>query len=373
MKGIINIFGDIGSGPFNTEGSPIVELVDVIAQVERQKQATEFTVYIKSLGGLVETGDQIFDYLKSLGKPITTFADTECASIATKIFLAGSIRIIKSSCFFMIHNPWGGNMGDADELIQYGKDLKKIENRLVNEYAQLTGTSVDSIAPLMKQETILTPEQAVDLGFATEIATVLEKKAVAYTNKFNIKNPKMAKEAITKDEVQGMFASFGKDLKKFFKKFGASALTLTTSTGSEIEFPDVAAGESPDVGDSALVDGSPIPDGEHTIDGNVYVFAGGKVKSIDKSSNADGEEMQALKDENATLTQQVQTLQTQLATAKTQKSDAEKAVNKLKKNYGKLQKLAGNFDFGGKKKKNEKGAKAKKKSGETRQILRDAL
>ena len=52
---------------------------------------------------------------------------------------------------------------------------------MVEFYSKSTGTEKEAIYPLMRNETYLTPEQAVNLGFATEIRKPM--KAVAYLNK----------------------------------------------------------------------------------------------------------------------------------------------------------------------------------------------
>ena len=55
-------------------------------QVKRQPEATRFDVYINSEGGLVDVGFDIYNYLRSLGLPITTIGSGMVASIATVNF-----------------------------------------------------------------------------------------------------------------------------------------------------------------------------------------------------------------------------------------------------------------------------------------------
>jgi ATP-dependent protease ClpP protease subunit len=86
MEGIIYINGQIGSTP--TEKG--VELIDIIQQVKAQEGALSFRVHINSEGGVVDTGFDIFNYLKSLQLPITTVGSGLVASIATVIFMAGT-------------------------------------------------------------------------------------------------------------------------------------------------------------------------------------------------------------------------------------------------------------------------------------------
>src|SRR5690554_1118295 len=104
MTGKIYINGLIGSD----EREKGVELVDVIAQVRKQPNASSFNVYINSEGGSLNIGFDIYNYLKSLGLPITTIGTGMVASIATVIFMAGQKRVVTPGTRFMIHFPMGG-------------------------------------------------------------------------------------------------------------------------------------------------------------------------------------------------------------------------------------------------------------------------
>ena len=116
MIGVLNIMGAIGQIP-DASGKtiePYVSFLNVVQQVEPQKGIDQIDVFINSPGGYVEEGDEIYQYLTGLkprGIKIKTHAENLCASIATKIFLAGDERIIYEGTKFIIHNPFGIAMG----------------------------------------------------------------------------------------------------------------------------------------------------------------------------------------------------------------------------------------------------------------------
>jgi ATP-dependent protease ClpP protease subunit len=114
MESVININGEIGVYAQTS-------LLSVVEQMKKTPDITSVKVIINSEGGEVETGFQIYDYLKSLNIPVTTVADGMCCSIATVIFMAGSKRIVKDSSVFMIHLPWGQTMGTAEEIALYDR------------------------------------------------------------------------------------------------------------------------------------------------------------------------------------------------------------------------------------------------------------
>lgn len=64
MIGTIYINGVIGQD---------TTLIDVIRQVKATKGTTEYLVKIDSVGGYVDAGKAIYDYLKGLDKPVTTY------------------------------------------------------------------------------------------------------------------------------------------------------------------------------------------------------------------------------------------------------------------------------------------------------------
>lgn len=92
MIGKIYITGTIGDFEEDGKVVPGINLIDIVGQVKAQPEATSFDVFINSEGGYVHIGFDILNYLRSLGKPITTIGTGIVASIATVIFMAGTQR-----------------------------------------------------------------------------------------------------------------------------------------------------------------------------------------------------------------------------------------------------------------------------------------
>lgn len=295
----IYIYGDIGWWQASDAADwGEITLTDVRNQYEAQKDAEEIHMHIHSPGGYVTEGFAIHDYIRSLGKPVTTIIEGMCYSIATVIALAGDTRKMTSNSDFMVHNPWGGAMGDSEEVQKYADDLKKLEQKVADFYAAKTNITSDEALELMKAETFMTPEEALEKGFITEIATVM--KAVA---KFNPKSNKMSDKALTKDEAEGLFKNWEKKFKSFFKP--KALKVVQDANANDIEFPDLEEDDTPSVGDKATIDGSPA-EGEHVMpSGETYVFTGGELTEIKPDEEEEGgdtsEEMQQLQDEVKSL------------------------------------------------------------------------
>ncbi len=308
MKAIISINGLIGT--FENEKG--IELADIVAQVQAQKDCTEIEVRIgNSAGGVVDTGFDIYNYLKSLNKPITTVIDDYCASITSVIFLAGNKRIMKPQAKLMIHTPWGKPEGDADFLQSYSAELRGIEKQLSKIYNQHTNIGEEALLMLMKNETEMSSEEAVKLGFATEIVT--QQPIVAYINNQN----KM---------------SLANKLKAMAKKLEDNKplnLTVQDATGKEVIFE--TENETPQVGDKATIDDAPANGNILMPSGETYVFENGELKEIKPKENANADENQLNKEQIAEMVNNAVT-------------EAMKPVNEAIENLAKVnEKLTDNY------------------------------
>lgn len=311
MKGFINIIGDIG---LNTPNG--VWLKDIVAQVQQQKEATSFEVLINSGGGSVDEGFAMYDYLKSLGKPITTIGIGMVASIATIPYASGDVRILKPGTKFLIHLPSGGVEGNADYIDQYAKALKAAQTRIADFYKTNLGLTDEAIYPMLERETILNPEEAKNIGFATTFETEIIAK-------FKIEKP-MNLNNEDKNWLEGMFG------KLLGKKSEMKNMTLTTADGKIVDFAKVEEGAQPSVGDEATIDGE-LANGEVLMStGETYMFEKGvltEIKTAETDAGEDGADIEALKAENEELKTEIAELKEQL---KAKDTDAENMVKEIK-------------------------------------------
>ena len=308
MEGNIYITGLIGS-IYDEVG---VELVDVIAQVKKQPDATSFNIHINSEGGVVDTGFDIFNYLKSLNVPLKTIGTGLVASIATVIFMAGDTRVLRQGTSFMVHLPMGGIDGTADEIESYSKEVKATEDRLIKFYSENVGLSKEAIQPLLKNETWLDSVKALELGFSNTPDLPMVAKAY-FKEETKPNNNKMTKE--DKSWIEQIFNKF----------MGPKIVNvmLQDANGATVEFPEIEEGQEITVGSKATVDGVPA-DGEYVMpDGKTYVFVGGELTEI-KEAMAEVEETNDLQAELDALRLENEQL-------KTAKVEAETAVTNLKK------------------------------------------
>ena len=290
IQGIISPWQDKAAEDYGE-----VNIKQVTQQIQNNKEADKLIVHIHSPGGDVDEGFGIHDILVASGKEIETRIEGLCASIATVIAMAGTVRAITENSEFMIHTPWTMVGGDADELKKYTDQLQAIEDKVIDFYVAKTGSSRESIEAMMKNETWLDANQAKELGFVTEIITTM--KAVAL---FNIKN---SNKNITMNQkeletaIDKRHDSLLDKLKKMLNLSGVKMLTITAGDGTILDFGDqVTSVEEIEVGMKATIEGGAPPEGDYVMpDGRTFVFAAGVLTEIKEA--AGGDDAEALKAE----------------------------------------------------------------------------
>jgi len=316
MEGNIFINGEIGVS---------VHLVDVVKQVQGQRFATSFNVHINSVGGVVDVGFDIYNYLKSLPVPITTIGTGVVASIATVIFMAGSERKLRKNTEFMIHLPSGSVSGTSSDIEAYSELIKKYDKKLIDFYVDVTGLQKEAIEPFLKNETWLTIDDAFDFKFVTEMEIDFPMVAKAVYNL----NTNTNMTNLTNEDKSWIEQKFDAILNKFGAK-KVQNIVLQDSTGVELEFPEVADGEEPAIKSTVLVAGEKA-NGEYIMpDGSTYVCVDGLLEEI-KPMEEEAEDVDAMKLELDALRKEKAEMTTALAEQTELVNSVKKEVLALKK------------------------------------------
>lgn len=135
------------------------------------------TARIHSPGGDVFEGMAIYNMIKGHPAHKVCYIDGLAASMASVIAMAFDEIIIPENAMMMIHKPWGGTLGDADDMRKYADLLDKVEGNLVGAYQQKTGLPEDELHVLLAAETWLTGREAVEKGFANTLTDPLQMAA----------------------------------------------------------------------------------------------------------------------------------------------------------------------------------------------------
>lgn len=129
----------------------------------------DVVVRINSEGGDVFAANEIYNMLKEYRGNVRVKIDAMAASAASVIAMAGDSVEISPVGMIVIHNPWTGTIGDADEFKAVANQLDSIKENIINAYELKTHLSRTKLAKMMDEETFIHARKAVELGFADKI------------------------------------------------------------------------------------------------------------------------------------------------------------------------------------------------------------
>ena len=128
--------------------------------------------------------------------------DGFACSAASMIFMAGTERIINNSSLLMIHNALTYTVGNAEQLRKEADDLEKINEQIIKTYMEHVNITIDEVKKMMDDETWITPEEALEKGFASEIGNVPESENVMNSARKLIFDSLVQKQPLNKNENQ---------------------------------------------------------------------------------------------------------------------------------------------------------------------------
>ena len=134
----------------------------------------------------------IYSIIQRRKAKTTVYVEGIAASIASVIALAADEVIMSENSLLMIHNAWGGSQGDAKDMRKQADILDKITNEIAEVYVKKTNLPYTQVMDMMTEETWLTAEEAVALGFVDSISEPIKVAAKYDVSKYkSITNKKM--------------------------------------------------------------------------------------------------------------------------------------------------------------------------------------
>ena len=173
------IFGDIVDDAWlenDVEGASLCKEIQNI-------KSKQINVYINSYGGSVSSGLAIYNQLKQHSAKVTTINAGFGCSIASVIFMAGDERLMSNASLLMCHMPWTICQGNAKELRKQAEDLDKIAQASITAYMEKINISEEELVELLDNETWLTAQECLEMGFATGVIDEKEENVVAQSIK----------------------------------------------------------------------------------------------------------------------------------------------------------------------------------------------
>ena len=76
----------------------------------------------------------------------------------------------------MIHQPWGGIQGAAEDISRHAKEILKMRDRINEILAQHTGQTFDKIQKDTDRDFFMSAQEAKDYGIIDEVIMPGKKK-----------------------------------------------------------------------------------------------------------------------------------------------------------------------------------------------------
>jgi ATP-dependent protease ClpP protease subunit len=159
------LYGTVGVSFWGEDYFTAKEVRDNLASMRG-----DITVRINSGGGVATEGQAIYTALRDYPGSVTVVVDSVAASAASLIAMSGDEIIMRRGAWMLIHDPatpYTAGRGTEDDHLKEAELLGVMSDAYAEVYAARAGISRDEARAIMREETILSGEKAVAMGFAT--------------------------------------------------------------------------------------------------------------------------------------------------------------------------------------------------------------
>ncbi len=180
-----------------------------IADAIENKTGVPLTIKINSVGGDVFEGFALYNAIKLHEGPTTAIVEGLAASAASLFAMAADVVVMRPASMMMVHNPHTVAAGESKDLRQSADVLDKVRDIMVQRYKTKTGQPEESLIEMLDAETWLTPEEAVELGFADKVDYSEEQVGGLHSSLITkitamFKTKSQIVEALTSDEIKDL-------------------------------------------------------------------------------------------------------------------------------------------------------------------------
>jgi ATP-dependent Clp protease, protease subunit len=163
-------------------GTPVDDYVAnlVIAQMlflQMEDVGKDINVYINSPGGSVTAGLAIYDTMQFVKCDVATYCVGQASSMGALLLCAGAKgkRHTLPNSRIMIHQPWGGVQGAAEDISRHAQEILKMRDRLNEILAVHTGKPLEKVQKDTDRDYFMSAQEAKEYGLIDEVI-VQEKK-----------------------------------------------------------------------------------------------------------------------------------------------------------------------------------------------------
>ena len=164
-------------------GTPIDDVIAnlVIAQMlflQQEDANKDINIYINSPGGSVTSGLAIYDTMQFVKCDVATYCVGQASSMGAVLLAAGTKgkRSSLPNSRVMIHQPWGGVQGAAEDIHRQATEILKMRDKINEILVIHTGQTLERIQKDTDRDYFMSAKEAKEYGLVDEVFIGKQKK-----------------------------------------------------------------------------------------------------------------------------------------------------------------------------------------------------
>jgi ATP-dependent Clp protease protease subunit len=157
-------------------GTPIDDNIAnvVIAQMlflQMEDRKKDINIYVNSPGGSITSGLAIYDTMRFVDCDVATYCVGQAASMGAVLLCAGTKgkRYTLPNSRIMIHQPWGGVQGTAEDISIQTKEILRLRETVNQIMAKHSGKPIEQIAIDTDRDFFMSAQEAKAYGLVDEV------------------------------------------------------------------------------------------------------------------------------------------------------------------------------------------------------------
>ncbi|NQT28211.1 MAG: ATP-dependent Clp endopeptidase proteolytic subunit ClpP [Candidatus Omnitrophica bacterium] len=164
-------------------GTPIDDNIAnvIIAQLlflQMEDVNKDINLYVNTPGGAITAGLAIYDTMQFIKCDVATYCVGQAASLGALLLCAGakSKRFALPNSRIMIHQPWGGVQGSAEDISIQTEEILRLRTKINEILSSHTGKSIDKIKEDTDRDFFMSASEAKEYGILDEVLVNAKRK-----------------------------------------------------------------------------------------------------------------------------------------------------------------------------------------------------
>lgn len=164
-------------------GTPIDDNIAnvVIAQMlflQMEDINKDISLYINTPGGSITAGLAMYDTMQFVRCDVSTYCVGQAASLGALLLCAGTKgkRFSLPNSRIMIHQPWGGVQGTAEDISIQTKEILRLRSKVNEILSAHTGKTIEKVQEDTDRDYFMSADEAKDYGILDEVVATSKFK-----------------------------------------------------------------------------------------------------------------------------------------------------------------------------------------------------